>query len=109
VAEQAPFTWGDFQAKLVAKAWKDEAFAQELRTNPKAAVERELARLRPGATLPENIQVQVVEETPTTLYLVVPPGPRRPETGELSDEDLERAAGGFDIWSILDPRPTCKC
>jgi hypothetical protein len=109
VTEQVPFTWGDFEAKLVAKAWKDEAFAQELRTDPKAAVERELATVRPGAKLPEGVDVKVVEETPTTLYLVVPPGPRRAESGELSDEELERAAGGFDIWSVLDPRPTCKC
>jgi hypothetical protein len=83
----------DLEAKLAARAWKDEAFARELRRDPKAALERELAALRPGARLPEGLEVKLLEESPATLYLVLPPRPPA-AAGELSDAELEAAAGG---------------
>ncbi len=56
-----------------------------------------MARLRPGASLPAGLEVRVVEETPTTAYIVLPTGPVAGPGEELSDADLERAAGGSDI------------
>jgi hypothetical protein len=51
--------------------------------------------------LPENIPVKVLEETPTTLYLVLPSRSAAPQ-GELSDADLEAVAAGTgcaaDSW-----------
>lgn len=77
----------DKEAEIIAKALKDSAFKQELLSNPKAAIEREV-----GQTLPPNIEIQVVEETPTKLYLVLPSTSSVPR--ELSDQQLESVAGG---------------
>jgi hypothetical protein len=87
MSEQPAPTRRDMEADIIARALKDEGFARELRADPKAVIEREVG------TLPEGIEIKVVEETPDTLYLVLPahPSPGR----QLSDEDLERVAGGF--------------
>jgi hypothetical protein len=94
----------DLEAKLAERAWKDEAFARELCRDPKAVLERELAALRPGARLPEGLEVTLLEESPTTLYLVLSPGPPVAATGELSDEQLEAAAGGDIEFCVYDYR-----
>ncbi|MEM7593394.1 MAG: NHLP leader peptide family RiPP precursor [Cyanobacteria bacterium P01_A01_bin.83] len=75
------------EARMIAKAWKDEAYKQELLANPKAVFEQEF-----GVELPEQVSVQVLEENATTLNFVLP---MRPQVGsELSSEDLEAIAGG---------------
>ena len=95
MSEHATGTPRDLEAHLIARAWRDEAFKQELLRDPKAALARELARIAPGATLPEQVEIHVVEETPTTRYLVLPSKPVT-EVGEvLSDVDLEPIAGGL--------------
>lgn len=78
----------EFEAELIAKAWKNEAFKQELLSNSKAVYAREL-----GQQLPENLQIRVMEETPDTIYLALPRVPQVSE--ELSDEALEAVAGGI--------------
>ncbi|MES2176459.1 MAG: NHLP leader peptide family RiPP precursor [Gemmatimonadota bacterium] len=77
----------DLEAKLVELAQKDEQFAEALRRNPRAAIEKEI-----GA-LPEGMNVKVIEEDANTFYLILPPSE---ETGDfaLSEEDLASVAGG---------------
>jgi hypothetical protein len=100
MSERLTDTPRDLEAHLVARAWKDEAFKAELLRDPKAVVEHELAQIQPGATLPEHVQIHVVEETPTTRYFVLPAKPVT-EVGEvLSDADLEPIAGGLPITAI---------
>ncbi len=94
MAQGTPVTRRELEGRLIARAWKDEAFKQELLRDPKAVVEREAARLRPGASLPADLEVQVVEETPTTLFLVLPASPVARPGGDLSDADLEQVARG---------------
>lgn len=81
---------------LISKAWKDEAFKQELLSNPKAVISREL-----GTQIPDNVEVKVLEETPTSLYLALPVKPSIGAEGELSDEELEAVAGGSIKGSIV--------
>jgi hypothetical protein len=78
----------ELEAKFIAKAWEDDKFKQELLSNPKATYAKAM-----GAPLPDNVNVQVMEETPTTYYLVIPKNPEVSE--ELSDEALEAVAGGY--------------
>ena len=71
-------------AKLVARAWTDEAFKAKLLADPAAALKEA------GIEVPDGMTVKVVENTDTVFHLVLPPKP----DVELSDEDLEELAAG---------------
>lgn len=81
-----------FQNILIVKAMKDEGFHQELLANPKAAIEREMGKLKEGAKLPASLEVRVIEQPANALYLVLPAA----QVSELSNEALDAVAGGFD-------------
>ena len=70
--------------QIIAKCWADEAFKQQLMSDPAGALKQE------GMEFPEGMTIQVVENTDQVFHLVIPP---RPE--ELSEEDLDGVAGGY--------------
>ncbi len=74
------------EAELIDRAMKDNGFRQELVRDPKAVFAREF-----GITMPEHLTINVLEEGPTTVYLVLPPSPAS-RGGELADADLETTA-----------------
>ena len=83
----------EIERRLIEKSLEDEAFRQRLIEDPKGAVEQEL-----GTRLPEDVRVETVEETADTIYLVLPSTPMAgAEGGELSDQQLEAVAGGWDM------------
>ena len=87
---------------LVQRSIEDEDFRRRLLEEPKAAVEEEL-----GARLPKEVQIQAVEETADTIYLVLPSASPIGESSELSDRQLEAVAGG-DVAFSWDPNvPGC--
>ena len=80
------------ERRLIEKSMEDEAFRQRLIEDPKGAVEDEL-----GTRLPKEVRVVAVEETAETIYLVLPSTPMAgAEGGELSDQELQSVAGGWD-------------
>ena len=89
----------EMERTLVQRSLEDESFRQKLLDDPRGTVEREL-----GTRLPDEVQVIAVEETPDTIYLVLPSAsPLVGEDGELSDQDLEAVAGGSDTWLQCGP------
>jgi nitrile hydratase alpha subunit len=97
----------EMERRLIERSLQDDDFRQRLLADPKAAVEQEL-----GTPLPEGVQIQAVEETPDTIYLVLPSSPAGAEGGGLSDRDLESVAGGGSSWSGCDDTSqsgTCTC
>lgn len=81
----------DLEAKLIEKAMADEAFKRELMSNPKAAIAKEV-----GQELPAKLEIEVLEQTPTKLYLVLPmsESAENSHNEELAEEQLEAVAGG---------------
>lgn len=75
----------DLESKVVARAWADESFRERLKADPRAAVAEET-----GITVPESINVEVLEETPETAYLVIPTN-----RVAVADEQLDAAGGGY--------------
>ena len=55
------------EAQLIDRAMQDAAFRAELLADPKAVFAREL-----GLDVPDRIAVQVMEETPASVYLLLP-------------------------------------
>jgi len=78
---------GQEWAGIVAHAWADANFKKRLLGDP-AAVPKEQ-----GVTVPAGVRVKVLEDTADVVHLTLPGKP----TGELSDEQLARTAGGILI------------
>ena len=74
------------ETKIVSKALEDADFRNNLKANTKAVLAQEL-----GGEIPEGVEIEVLEETDSKLYLVLPPLMLEEE---LSDEELEAVAGG---------------
>jgi hypothetical protein len=72
--------------QLVARAWTDEVFKQRLLAEPATVLQEQ------GLAVPAGTEVRVVEDTEQVQHLVLP---RRPAEGELSEEQLAVAAGGW--------------
>jgi hypothetical protein len=85
----------DLEQAVIKKALRDEAFRKALLKDPKSALESVLAEEVPGSKLPANLEVKAIQEPANGLYIVVPHVP-----AELSDEDLERVAGGLAADSV---------
>jgi len=72
----------DVKARLIARAWKDQAFKKLLLENPNSALSQM------GVQVPAGVKLHVVQETSDNIYLVLP-------SDEISDQDLDNVAGGF--------------
>jgi hypothetical protein len=84
----------DLEVALVEKCWKDPEFKKQILADPKGMLE-----LHIGKKLPGDLKVFVHEENAETLHFSLPPAPTN--ATELSDEDLEKVAGGTEVIAVL--------
>ena len=98
-------TRAEVESTLVQRSLEDEDFRQRLLDDPKGTVEQEL-----GTRLPEGVEVRAVQESPQTIYLVLPSTSPIGGGGEISDEDLEAVAGGAytDAGATCEGGSTCR-
>jgi Nitrile hydratase, alpha chain len=95
MAEGAGGRRAELERRLIERSLEDEEFRRRLLDDPKGAVEQEI-----GTRLPQEIKLRVVEESPDTIYLVLPRSlPLGGEGEELSDRELDAVAGGVDTFS----------
>ena len=85
-------------AQLYAACWKDEALKARFMSDPKAVLAEH------GIDVPDNIDVNVVENTDNTVHITMPNAPIG--AADLSDEELASAAGGS--YALCVP-PTTVC
>ncbi|MHA7967458.1 NHLP leader peptide family RiPP precursor [Paenibacillus sp. CAU 1782] len=60
----------ELQNQIIEKAWADEEFKKKLIADPKAALKEAF-----DLDIPADINVEVLEETADTYYLVLPQSP----------------------------------
>ncbi len=80
----------DFEKKwneVIKKASVDQGFKQQLLKNPGQALKLH------GVDVPSGVTVKIVEDSPTTLYLVLPHYSKH----DLSEEQLREVAGGIEM------------
>ena len=82
-------TRAQMEAALVQKCWKEPAFLQGILHDPKRTIEKYT-----GSSLPPQVKIVVHQEDASTLHLTIPAVPLT--AGQLSDEELERVAGGTE-------------
>ncbi|MBD2299666.1 NHLP leader peptide family natural product precursor [Nostoc sp. FACHB-87] len=77
------------QELIIAKAIEDPAYKQRLLSDARAVLAEEL-----GADLPENLSVEVLQQSPKQLYLVLPIDiDELVRDGIISQPELEAVAG----------------
>ncbi len=81
-------TRGQLMDKIIEQAQSNPEYYSQLMKDPRALMSRQL-----GTSIPSNVNIKVIEETPDTYYVVLPYQPK--EGAELSDSDLEKVAGGI--------------
>jgi nitrile hydratase alpha subunit len=88
------------EARVIERAIRDESFRQQLVEDPHTALQQVL-----GVSLPGSVSIEVLEETPGTMYLVLPPA----EAGsrELSEQEVASVAGGGITWSSASNQRSC--
>lgn len=74
-------------AKVIAKAWGDDAFRAQLLADPTAALAAE------GITAPAGKSFAIVEDTDDVVHVVLPARPT-----ELSDDELDSVAAGMTMY-----------
>jgi hypothetical protein len=84
----------DIEAKIVKRCWEDEGFRTEFTRDPVGTAVKYLEV--PAASLP---RIVVHSEAPGSWHIVLPQKPANAE--ELSEEDLERVAGGVTPTIII--------
>jgi hypothetical protein len=95
----------EIEGRIIQRSTEDDSFRRRLLEDPKGAVEQEL-----GTQLPEEVRVVAVEETPDTIYLVLPSAsPVAGEGGQLSDRELEVVTGAGVGYSWDPAVASCAC
>jgi hypothetical protein len=83
----------DLETALIEKCWKDPEFKRKVISDPKGMLEQHT-----GQRLPPGVKIFIHEEDGNTLHLSIPPAPAN--LAELSDEDLEKVAGGTEVVAL---------
>src|SRR5215472_15624760 len=81
----------DLETALIEKCWKDPEFKKTVLSDPKGMLEGHT-----GQKLPAQVKIFIHEEDANTLHFSIPPAPSN--LTELSDDELERVAGGTDLF-----------
>ena len=85
-------------AELFAACWRDDALKARFMADPKAVLAER------GIDMPDNIDVNVVENSDNTVHITMPQAPAG--DGEISDEELGNVAGGK--MSVEHNCPNCS-
>ena len=82
---------GKKYAKLIAKVWNDESFKERLLSDSRTVLEAE------GITVPPGVEVKVVEQTDSQIYMIIPIKPASAQMELIQ----ERTTAQFEPWPCI--------
>jgi hypothetical protein len=105
----------EVERELRVRAWKDEAFRQELIANPKGVIERLFPQCFPGGKVPDKVTYKVIVEDPYTHHIILP-ALRDELTSQMSQERQEEIIAHmgcgdmtWSVWPCTRLAGTCGC
>ena len=87
-------TLTELQDRIAKRAWENPEFEAEFMSDPKGAFEKYT-----GQRLPAELSIHAHYNTPNEIHFVIPQRPAS-SADELTDDDLERVAGGETVSLI---------
>jgi hypothetical protein len=93
----------DPESRIMNRALTESEYRRRLIADPRAVIGEEV-----GAALPANVQFRVVEETPDTVYLVLPYLPPVARN-RVSPGDLQQGAVGMAFTRSWFRSCPCRC
>jgi hypothetical protein len=106
VTNQQPPSREEVERELRLRAWKDEAFRQELIANPKGVIERLFPQCFPGGKAPDKVTYKVIEEDAYTHHILLPALPEE-LTSQISEEKLEELLAIMEVSGASTPTLHC--
>jgi hypothetical protein len=88
-------------AKVIARAWSDDAYKKKLLQDPKSALKEA------GVTVPANVDVHIHEDQPKSLHLVLPRKPKPLSKDELPN--AAHAAARLTSMNLTGGKYTAQC
>ena len=88
VSEFTEEDWETLEARIMIRAARDSDFRKILSDNPREAYEQEL-----GESIPEEINIQVLESSDTVGNLLIPPNIELEDAANMSEEEFEDLVG----------------
>ena len=85
---------GKKYAKLIAKVWSDEAFKERLLTDSRTILEAE------GISVPPGVEVKVLEQTETQLFVVIPQKPLNEQFEVMTERIAAIAAASMSSCCV---------
>jgi hypothetical protein len=101
----------EVERELRLRAWKDEAFRQELIANPKGVIERLFPHYFPDGKVPDKVTYKVIVEDPYTHHILLPALPEE-LTDQISEEKLKELLAIMEVSGASTPTVascTCTC
>ena len=77
--------------RIAAEALDDQKYRDRLIAKPKEVLKKA------GLKLPDNVEVEVIENTPSKLHIVLP---ARPKRGQKLDPDERRIHHLINWWPV---------
>jgi len=83
----------DLEREIIARALKDPQVRAQLLSDPHTAIAAAF-----GVKAADGVQIRVIEQEPNTIYLLLP----AEDTGELSEAELRKVAGGVSNSLLIE-------
>jgi hypothetical protein len=91
-AEAAHPRRADLEARVIARAWRDERYRSALLRDPRGVLSQALR-----TQIPSRLKIQVLQETPDHVYFVLPADPTATTDKEISSGDIGILAMGETV------------